>query len=83
MKLISIAAALTLASTSPAFAQATNTATGTTDPYATAAQVEDNDDDGGKWGLLGLLGLAGLLGLKRRDRDDHVRTTGTGTNDRR
>lgn len=68
-----------LACSSPALAQ--NTATTTSDPYATTAPVEDDDDgDEGKWGLVGLLGLAGLLGLKRRDRDDVRRSTAGNTN---
>ena len=52
-----------------------------TDPAMTnPAPVEDDDDF--PWGILGLLGLAGLMGLKKRDRDDDVRRTGTGTNNR-
>lgn len=61
--------AVALAAT-PAAAQNTG------DPAATTYPVEQEDDDDFPWGLLGLAGLAGLLGRKR-DRDDHHRTTGT------
>src|SRR5687767_13769046 len=51
----------------------------TTDNTTTTTDVVDNDnnDDTGKWGLAGLLGLLGLLGLRRKDNDDHRRTTTT------
>jgi hypothetical protein len=68
-----VAAAILVATAVPASAQ--NAA----DNYA-AQQPDQDNDDAGKWGLVGLLGLAGLLGLKRRDRDDHHRSTSGTTN---
>ena len=41
------------------------------------AEVEDDGDNTGLWGLAGLLGPFGLLGLKRRD--DHPVTRAGGT----
>ena len=43
------------------------------DAPRTAAQRDDDSDEGFDLGWLGLLGLVGLAGLKRRDRDDHHR----------
>ncbi len=78
IRVLTAAAALALAGGAfPAMAQDATT-TGA-DPYANAAPQEDDDDF--PWGLLGLLGLAGLMGRKR-DNNDDVRRTGTGTNNR-
>lgn len=76
-KVKKIAAALTLASllcvSTPMVAQTTDNTT--TD----VARADDDSDDGdtGKWGLAGLLGLLGLMGLRKKDNDDHRRTTTT------
>lgn len=58
---------------SPAMAQTTGNAGGTT------TTMNDDHDDSGKWGLAGLLGLLGLLGLRRRD-NDHTHRSTTNTN---
>ena len=72
---ITLLGSIALGATAPALAQDTTDTRTTTYP----AQQQDNDDDSGKLGPVGLLGLAGLLGLKRRDRDNGVRRSGSGT----
>ena len=74
MRTLTILAAAALATSAPAFAQATATDAATTTDATTAMPVEtatvpaEEEDHDFPWGLLGLIGLAGLFGRKRDDR---------------
>ena len=75
--ILGMTGALTLGGAGMAHATTYDSPTPITTTTLAQAEVQDDGDNTGLWGLTRLLGLLGLLGLKRRNDHTVARAPGT------